>query len=994
MSDRQSRSDPGQAATAARSRSDITVTLRCNNQCRFCPRPTLRHITVRGADGLDDRLRAVRQHSKRVVLTGGEVTVHPELGDWIARCRQLGFEQIGIITNARVLADADVARRLVLAGLTEACVTLYDLRPEVHDGLTTIPGSLHETLAGLDNLLDLARDHSALLVRVNTLLGASNAKGLPVMLRRLHRRGVRRFLIGDVMLSEDFPDPLEHSRVIGVIRSVLDDPLLRTAVIQWRGFPLCLARDVPGARIEPHDIDTAIVDDSDLDRYFAEFGALFRHAPPCEGCHGALECLGPQQRYLDRFGATQLRRLNAAEAATVIAGGPSEDRLDQARRELADFAPWPESGRLEVMPTTSCPFRCSYCKVQLGEKNAPASVLDRAVDLLLTSDQDPLELQFFGGEPLLRRREVLRTMERGATLARERGKRLRFVITTSGLPLTAMLLDELSRFDVKVMMSYDGAADVMARYRPLAQPERDVVARLEDNLRQLSRSGLEYFVNMVVVPADAAEVPERLSFLAGLGAKTVQVCYALGLGWSDAAQEAFCESLRRCAALVAAPDGPRVRLQNLGSAAEPTVLSTDMIVDVDGTVYGDAALFAEKVFPNLRSPFRIGHVDDLQSFDGLRRTRERNLVDLRRAYPDRSSEPRRVLEEQLLFGRRIQSTLDELSAPGTVARGRSPQPSSLSAGGRGERPKSAERLGFDENPLQRAVLRRGLAHQAKVMRRRPEILSLPILMLENACYHDCLFCLSKPLPPTALDEVCRWLGDNRQLRLERLGVAGNEPLAHPQIDSIVAAAAAVGFSTIEVLTSGVPVADPDRAKQLFAAGVRGYAIPLYSVDPAVHDEITQCPGSHAATVRGVENLLELGASVHVHANLLRQNLDGASELAELVERQWHLPLCFIPVRPKAANLPYERLAPRYDQIATRAQVSCLVGFPLCVAERVQQPPIPSGDIISDVLKLYVLDQPFVKPRKCAPCRWRQRCSGTFQAYLDRYGDGELRPAHH
>jgi hypothetical protein len=400
------------------------------------------------------------------------------------------------------------------------------------------------------------------------------------------------------------------------------------------------------------------------------------------------------------------------------------------------------------------------------------------------------------------------------------------------------------------------------------------------------------------------------------------------------------------------------------------------------------------VFPNLRGPFRIGHVDDLRSFDGLRRTRERNLVDLRRAYPDRDSAPRRILEEQLRFGRRIQATLDELSVPGRADRCRSSRPPNRPVQGRGEQVEGAERLGFDENPLQRTVLRRGLAHQAKVMKRRPDILSLPILMLENACYHDCLFCLSKPLPPTALDEVCQWLSDNRALRLERLGVAGNEPLAHPQIDSIVAEAAAVGFSRIEVLTSGVPVADPARAKQLFAAGVRGYAIPLYSVDPAVHDEITQCSGSHAATVRGIENLLDLGASVHVHANLLRHNLDGASELADLVEGQWHLPLCFIPVRPKAANLPYERLAPRYDEIATRVDVSCLVGFPLCVAERVQQPPIPSGDILSDVLKLYVLDQPFVKPPKCARCRWRKRCSGTFQAYLDRYGDDELRPTHH
>jgi MoaA/NifB/PqqE/SkfB family radical SAM enzyme len=292
------------------------------------------------------------------------------------------------------------------------------------------------------------------------------------------------------------------------------------------------------------------------------------------------------------------------------------------------------------------------------------------------------------------------------------------------------------------------------------------------------------------------------------------------------------------------------------------------------------------------------------------------------------------------------------------------------------------------------VLRRGLIHQAAVLRRRPELLPLPILMLENACLHDCVFCLSKPLQPTPVEDVLRWLADNRGLRLDRLGLAGNEPLAHPAIDRIIEEATAVGFARLEVLTSGVVLADVDRARRWVDAGVRGYAIPLHAADAAVHDAVTQSPGSHRDTVRGIENLMKLGADVHVHANLLCQNLDGLRELSGLVEQQWGLPLCVIPVRPKAANRPYAELAPRYGDIAARAGVSCLVGFPLCVAELVQQPAIPNGEIVSDVLKIYVLDQPFVKPAKCRSCRWFGRCSGTFQSYLDLYGDDELRPTHH
>ncbi len=166
---------------------------------------------------------------------------------------------------------------------------------------------------------------------------------------------------------------------------------------------------------------------------------------------------------------------------------------------------------------------------------------------------------------------------------------------------------------------------------------------------------------------------------------------------------------------------------------------------------------------------------------------------------------------------------------------------------------------------------------------------------------------------------------------------------------------------------------------------------MFSTDPAVHDGITQAPGSHADAVAAIENLTGLGAAVHVHANLLRHNLDGLAALERRVVDDWGLPLCVIPVRPKDANVPYLELVPRYDEIVTRAGVRCLVAFPLCVAGQVQQPPLPDAAIISDLLKIYVLDQPFVKPSKCRSCRIAPRCAGTFQPYLDRHGDGELDP---
>ena len=922
--------------------SDITVTLRCNNDCAFCPRHTLRHVRVRG--DLDRRLRDLRKRSDRVVLTGGEVTVLPDATRIVAAARSLGFQEIGLITNGRALADPGFARRLVDAGLTEACVTVYDLRSEVHDRLTRTPGSLAETLSGLDNLL--ADGDGSLPVRMNTVLCRDNADGMAPLLEWAAARGVRGFLVADAVLGETFGTPLSHDRVARVVRDSIPGVI-------WRGFPPCALP--PWVTWEAQDIDTAAAPPGDLDAYFDEFRGQFLRCDAWERCGARARCPGLQRRYVERFGGDEVRPLPLE--------GDTPEFLEGFERQ-------PDPGRIAVVPTTACQMRCTYCRVALGRENAPPEVLDRAVDLLLTSRRETLELQFFGGEPLLRRDEVVRTMRRGDEFAGRMGKRLRYTITTNGLLLDASLLEVLRDHDARVMFSIDGDPATMARYRPLAGRDRDAARSvIERNLVALVRSGVPHFVNVVVTPEAAVELPDRLEYLARVGVRTVQICYSTGPGWTAGRRIQFCEALATCARTV----GGRMRIQNFGSHAEPTVLSNDLLVDVDGTLYGDTALFAEQVFPGLRDAYRLGSVFDLERFDGLRSSRARNLAILRETY-ESGTEERRLVEDHLQFGRQVQATLDRL-APMDVGS-----------------PVSGAASRKDRNPLLRAVLRQDLRGQAERMRRQPALLKLPLLLLENPCTHDCVMCRAKPLPPTPLERVRRWLRDNDGLGLKRLGLVGNEPLAHPEIDAIVEAARARGFERFDTLTTGAPLADPQRARWLADHGVRGYAVPLYSREPAIHDAITRCPGSHHDTLQAIDNLLDLGAGVHVHANLLQQNIDGVNDLERFVVDELGVPFCVVPVRPKDANLPYEALAPTYSEMIDRLDVTSIVAFPLCVAARISSSALPPADIVSDVLKVYLLDQPFVKPPKCAECRLFGRCAGTFRAYLDLHGDGELTPA--
>ena len=61
-----------------------------------------------------------------------------------------------------------------------------------------------------------------------------------------------------------------------------------------------------------------------------------------------------------------------------------------------------------------------------------------------------------------------------------------------------------------------------------------------------------------------------------------------------------------------------MQLYNWNSACEPVMLSDDLIVDVDGTVLHDGAIFLERGFPELRERYNKHELSQLTDFDSCR----------------------------------------------------------------------------------------------------------------------------------------------------------------------------------------------------------------------------------------------------------------------------------------------------------------------------------------------------------------------------------------
>ena len=119
-----------------------------------------------------------------------------------------------------------------------------------------------------------------------------------------------------------------------------------------------------------------------------------------------------------------------------------------------------------------CNLRCTYCFASTGDFGEGRKLLDaetgkRAIDFLLTESKGRrnLELDFFGGEPLMNFDAVKEIVEYARSREKEYGKNFRFTITTNGMLLNDPIIDYINREMSNVVLSIDGRKEVNDRVR-------------------------------------------------------------------------------------------------------------------------------------------------------------------------------------------------------------------------------------------------------------------------------------------------------------------------------------------------------------------------------------------------------------------------------------------------------------------------------------------------------------------------------------------------
>ena len=150
----------------------------------------------------------------------------------------------------------------------------------------------------------------------------------------------------------------------------------------------------------------------------------------------------------------------------------------------------------------TCNLNCSYCFASQGKYQGDRALMSfevgkQAFDFLIANSgtRKNLEVDFFGGEPLMNWDVVKQLVEYARSVEKQHNKNFRFTLTTNGVLLNDEIIDYLNKEMCNVVLSLDGRQKVHDHFRKYYNGKgsyEDIVPKFQRLVEK--RGGKDYYM--------------------------------------------------------------------------------------------------------------------------------------------------------------------------------------------------------------------------------------------------------------------------------------------------------------------------------------------------------------------------------------------------------------------------------------------------------------------------------------------------------------------
>ena len=180
----------------------------------------------------------------------------------------------------------------------------------------------------------------------------------------------------------------------------------------------------------------------------------------------------------------------------------SEDVYEKISKKFEDEPNYMKAVCLNV--AHDCNLRCKYCFAD-GEgydqekKLMSFEVAKKSIDFLIANSgpRKNIEVDFFGGEPLLDMDVVKKTVDYARSIEKQNNKNFRFTITTNATLLTEETMDYLEENMVNIVLSIDGRKKVQDNIRIGINGQGtydDILPKIKSMVARRHKSKKQYFI--------------------------------------------------------------------------------------------------------------------------------------------------------------------------------------------------------------------------------------------------------------------------------------------------------------------------------------------------------------------------------------------------------------------------------------------------------------------------------------------------------------------
>ena len=172
----------------------------------------------------------------------------------------------------------------------------------------------------------------------------------------------------------------------------------------------------------------------------------------------------------------------------------------------------------------TCNLNCSYCFASQGKYHGERALMSfetgkRALDFLVenSGSRHNLEVDFFGGEPLMNFQTVKDLVAYARSIEQEKKKHFRFTLTTNGMLIDDDVIDFANRECSNVVLSLDGRKEIHDRFR-VDHAGNGSWEKIVPKFRKLvqARGGKNYYMRGTFTHANP-DFLEDIKVMLGLG---------------------------------------------------------------------------------------------------------------------------------------------------------------------------------------------------------------------------------------------------------------------------------------------------------------------------------------------------------------------------------------------------------------------------------------------------------------------------------------------